>query len=500
MQNLKKGHVPPHSEEAEKRTLAILLEYPGEWEKVSRRPVSIFYDLRHAEIFTAMREMHGKKIPVDVATIIQFLKEGKKLKACGGTEYLMQLANEGLPAANLPYFLGILKEKHALRQLYQVCYSVYNRIGTDAGHNANELSLVVQAELDTVSRIGLEEGKKEVLKMWKPSEILEYQPPDHMRLVGDNEIVMGYEGLCLIAGPGSSGKSLAGMTLALAGAGASAVWMGRPVHRRFKTMIIQAENGAIRMRAEIEAIKKHNPELELDNYILISSPPEGGLPFHKAEFRAAIREQAAAFQPDLVILDTWAQIASEDQAKDVIDKIGEIRSCFPGGERFPGIVIMAHTKKPRADEVRKGRGLINAVSGSIALANAARCVYMLLPWSDEMEDTRIFWACVKLNNGSMYPASVWFRKFGQLFIEDTATNPKDFGKTDDEREKISTEHLREAFGEELEMRTGLLVKKLAKVSRAGESTCWRAIGSDGYLYDHLCRVQGGKVKLKTEGQ
>jgi hypothetical protein len=260
-------------------------------------------------------------------------------------------------------------------------------------------------------------------------------------------------------------------------------------------MIIQAENGAIRLKDEFDAIKK-NCLCNLDDYILISSPPEGGLPFHQGAFRAAVREQAEKFKPDLVVLDTWAQIAADDASKDVIEKLGEIRRCFPAGNDFPGIVIIAHTKKPRVEEVRKGRGLINQISGSIALANTARCVYMILPWSDEMEDQRIYWACVKLNNGQMYPASVWHRKFGDFFAHDDQTNPKDFGRDDADRQKITGEHLEAAFGDKKELTTSELVKRLAKVSGSGESTAWRAIGSDDYLKPLLQRAGSGRVKLK----
>ena len=37
-----------------------------------------------------------------------------------------------------------------------------------------------------------------------------------------------------------------------------------------------------------------------------------------------------------------------------MDKLAEIRSCFPSGEDCPGLVIVAHTKKPRSEDVRRG--------------------------------------------------------------------------------------------------------------------------------------------------
>lgn len=75
---------------------------------------------------------------------------------------------------------------------------------------------------------------------------------------------------------------------------------------------------------------------------------------------------------------------------------------------------------------------------------------------------------------------------------------KDWGRTDDEREKISPEHVEACFDKVEELKSGLLVKKLSKTSGAGESTCWRAIGEDGYLRHMLQRRGNGMLALKGE--
>lgn len=465
---------------------------------IHTKPAELFYDLRNATIFQQLKILWQKQRVIDSVTLHQALKDAKLLKQCGGEQHLSACSDAVTSPANLSYWIKILSGKLALRKLAGVCFDALTQIARNEG-DVQGMMDGIMVDLDTVTHLGRNgEARKPALTMWKPSELEAYNPPDSLKLVGDNEIVKGYEGLSLLAGPGSAGKSLAGMTLALAGAGGSALWFGRPVHRRFRTMIIQAENGAVRLKGEIEAMKKNNPGVDLDEWIRISSPPEGGLPFHKAEFRAAIREEAAKFKPDLVQLDTWAQIAADDAAKDVIEKLGEIRSCFPSGDDFPSLMILAHTKKPRAEEVRKGRGLINQISGSIALANTARCVYMVLPWNDEMEDSRVYWACVKLNNGQMYPATVWHRRFGTFFDHDDKTNPKDFGREDADRQKITAEHLQAAFGDAKELQTKELIKRLVKIAGAGESTAWRAIGEEDYLKPLLQRVGGGRVKLREE--
>jgi DnaB-like helicase N terminal domain/AAA domain len=489
--------LPPHDYQAEAGLLSCLLQEPALMQTY-RTKREVFHDLRCQIIFDGMREMFDAKTVIDVITLQAQLKKHKLLSKIGGVAALMKLMDVAPSAANHSYYFDIVREKAALRKLDAACDSVKERIATFDGKNATEFVGTLQADLDTVSRLLVNQPDKKQLEMWTPSQLLEYTIPERLRLVGENEIIMGYDGLFLIAGPGSSGKSLCGMTLALAGAQGDGFWQGRKICRPFKTMILQAENGAIRLKDEFEAIKNAHPTIDLDASIMVSSPPEGGLPFHRGDFRAAVREEAIRFRPDIILLDTWSQVASEDAAKEVVDKIGEIRSCFSALEHFPAIGILAHTKKPRAEEVRKGRGLINQIAGSIALGNTARTVYMLLPWSDDMEDERIYWACVKLNNAKMYPASVWRRRFGTFFQHDPTTDAREFGKVEDDvREKITRQHLEMAFEGTPELTRAALVKKLNKASFAGESTCYRAIsdGPSGYLAEHL-RFFQGKVTLK----
>ena len=490
--------LPPHDVRSEAGFVSCLLQSPALIASYKHRGRELFSDLRCQIFFEALKEMHEKKIGIDTETLWLFLKQKKLAKTIGGVAAVAKLADVAPSPANVEYYYEILRELAAFRKLLDITGDIEQRIYNLNG-NAPDVIMGIQAELDTVSRILSTKSNKRQLEMWSPSDLLKYEIPPHLRLIGDNEIIMGYDGLFLMAGPGSSGKSLCGMTLALAGARGAGTWMGRQVHRKFKTMILQAENGAIRLKDEMEAIGRNHPEINIEECILISSPPEGGLPFHKADFRAAVRDEAEKFKPDLILIDTWAQVAAEDAAKEVVDKISEIRTCFGALETFPAMGILAHTKKPRAEEVRKGRGLINSISGSIALGNTARCVYMLLPWNEEMEEERIYWACVKLNNGKMYPASVWHRRFGTFFVHDDQTDPREFGRSEDDgREKISRDNLQDAFGDDKELTTRDLVKRLAKCSGASEATCYRAISVEGgYLFKHL-RMVGNKKQLIEE--
>jgi hypothetical protein len=492
--------LPPHSPDAEEAILACCLLKPDLIEEQCRfvRPET-FYDLRRARIWMELRDMAQKRRCIDLITLQEALQKKKALKDVGGIEYLSALTDRVATAANVRYYLNIALEKFALRKTLEVCATTSERIYEYEG-DLDSFMLGVRADIETVTSIKSGQ-QKEPYKVWTLEELNKWDPPEHLRLVGDNEICMGYEGMVLIAGPGSSGKSLCAASLALAGAQGEGLWMGRKVHRQFKTLIVQAENGAVRLKQELEEMARLHPKVDINGHIFIFDPPEGGLPFHKPEFRVFVRRQVEALKPALVILDPWSQVAADDSAKDVVDKLAEIRSCFPSGDDCPGLLIIAHTKKPRPEDVRRGRALTNLVSGSIALPNTCRCVYLLLPWDEELTEERIYWACSKLNNGQMYAPSVWKRRFGTFFEHDSATDPREWGiepNTNEPAHALIYEDLVSAYATESVLSKATLVKRLEEQTLASNKTIYRAIGPGGYLSEFLEPTESGWLKLKPK--
>lgn len=490
--------LPPHSVEAEQAALGCLLLVSGQAAKdmAAQLEAHWFYDLRHQTILKAVRGALAKVGTCDLVLLRQTLKDAKQLEAVGGLAYLTELSDSTSGPANFPFYRDTLEEKAKRRALLRFVERV-RETGLDEGTDIHGLIDDVRAMLPgAVSKA----DAAPTLKIWRASELQAYQPPPHLQLVGDNEIFMGYDGVVVLAGPGSSGKSLAVDALALAGAIGSGTWQGRTVHRQFRTLIIQAENGTRRMKRMIEEMKRMHPDADIEGHIFISSPPEGGIPFHRADFREAVRAAVALYKPDLVVLDPWSQVATEDAAKEVVDKLAEIRSCFPTGDACPCLLIVAHTKKPRPEDVRKGRGLTYLVSGSVALPNSARCVYVLLPWSDDMEDDRIYWVCPKLNNGEMYGASVWHRRMGTFFKHDPKTDPKAWGKEEEDYEAraISEGDLKDAFEGQSYLTKSALAKRLVTACKCGEATAYRAMlpGPNGYLAHLLEKDENGWLKLK----
>lgn len=493
--------LPPNSEEAERGALGcvLLAAADGAMPEVDAllmqlRPAH-FFDLRHRGVFEAMRALRIENHAVDVITLRQWLSDKGELEGIGGVGYLAALPDATPSAFNFPHYLGILKDKSQRRFLTRTSGELATLAGA-ADVTLEDIKARLSELMDSTAKAT---NGRAGLKMWRPSELMQWQPNPKTFLVGDNEIRTGYDGLTVIGGPGSSGKSQMVAALALAACRGSGTWQGRKVHRQFRVFILQAENGAFRLKREIEAMLKNHPELNLEEHVRISDPPEGGIAFDSADFRSALRREIEKFKPDLVVIDPWSAVACEDSAKEVVEKLVQIRSGFPGGDDCPGLLIVAHTNKPRADVVRKGRGLMYLVSGSIALVNTARCVYVLLPWSDDIEDDRIYWACPKLNDGANYAPTVWHRRFGGFPVHDDETDPTTWGDDGEEERRVITEGMvREVFKKTKRpgMKRSELIRLLVEYNpTVASSTAWRAFGKDGYGKEWVDEV-AGVVALK----
>lgn len=140
--------LPPHSIEAEQGVLGCILLAPNEniglcLEKL-KAGAECFYDLRHQTIFKVLVEMFDRKDAVDLITLSQRLKDSGQLEAVGGLAYLSGLQDAVPSAANLGYYLNILREKHVLRRMVSTCTGVVSRV--------NEFEGDVDQLLDEVER------------------------------------------------------------------------------------------------------------------------------------------------------------------------------------------------------------------------------------------------------------------------------------------------------------------------------------------------------------
>ena len=141
--------LPPHSTEAEQGVLGCALLEPNQCigeciEKLKDDGKSAFYDLRHQTIYETLSEMFNARTAIDLITVQQNLKDRQLLEQVGGIAYLSQLQDAVPSAANLSYYLEIVREKYLLRKLIATCSGVVGKVYDYEGE--------VEALLDEVEK------------------------------------------------------------------------------------------------------------------------------------------------------------------------------------------------------------------------------------------------------------------------------------------------------------------------------------------------------------
>lgn len=111
--------LPPHSIEAEQGMLGCIMLSPRDvLDELSDRILpDLFYDLRHQTIYDAVFELYEQQYPIDIVTVSNFLKAKNALDSVGGNYYLMGLQDVTPSAINASYYLEILLERYAQRQV-----------------------------------------------------------------------------------------------------------------------------------------------------------------------------------------------------------------------------------------------------------------------------------------------------------------------------------------------------------------------------------------------
>jgi hypothetical protein len=303
-------------------------------------------------------------------------------------------------------------------------------------------------------------------------------------------------GIFVLGGAPGVGKSRGSVGLAQAGA-LEMDWFGLKVHRKFRTMILQAENGRIRLKLEVSDLDCP----ALNEWVRISSVPPYGFAFTDRDFLAQLRAAILEFKPDVIIVDPWNQCVKDSMEKDYWEGFERIKSCLPVGDDCPALGIVAHTRKPRMGEKAGGRGLLNLLSGSYVLTSVPRSVFIIQPASDDPTDKRIVFTNCKNNDGQLAERSAWERRNG-LFAPVENFNWNDFdGGGKPEKKGVTEEHIREVFDNgNVRMKLGAAQKKLQEVADVGRTTAYNALKTEGGEFSRLlCEREDGTIGLLAVG-
>jgi replicative DNA helicase len=117
----------PHNFMAEKIILScLLINYEAIEITIKTVRVETFYFINHQEIYKAILEMYRKKLPINVFSVNDFLKESGCLNKIGGTKVLLELLNQIPNLVYLEEYIQLIQDKFLRRSLINLGYEAIN--------------------------------------------------------------------------------------------------------------------------------------------------------------------------------------------------------------------------------------------------------------------------------------------------------------------------------------------------------------------------------------
>jgi replicative DNA helicase len=145
------GKIPPQAVSAEEVVLGACLLENGLPRVSDVLLEQMFYKNSHQLLYKAMRELNGEGKPVDMVTVMEYLKSSGDLEDAGGAYYITQLTNRVASASNIEAHAKIVFEKYVLRELIRISTETIRT----AYENADAFDLTAQVTSHISKIMGL---------------------------------------------------------------------------------------------------------------------------------------------------------------------------------------------------------------------------------------------------------------------------------------------------------------------------------------------------------
>jgi len=126
---------PPHSVEAEQGVLGSMLIAPQDVipECVEKIKEEYFYIPAHQTVFQVLVQQWSAGQAIDLITFTQTLRDQNVLETIGGASFVTSLFTFVPTAANIDYYLEIVRDKYVLRQIIVTCTEGVRRAYEEQG-------------------------------------------------------------------------------------------------------------------------------------------------------------------------------------------------------------------------------------------------------------------------------------------------------------------------------------------------------------------------------
>jgi replicative DNA helicase len=132
--DLSSHKLPPQNIEAEQSILGgVLIENYAINKVMEVLAPDDFYRESHRKIYKALIDLSERDEPADLITLTNELKNNGHLDSVGGASYITSLIDSVPTAANIEYYVKIVKEKAILRKLIQTSTEIITQSYEDRG-------------------------------------------------------------------------------------------------------------------------------------------------------------------------------------------------------------------------------------------------------------------------------------------------------------------------------------------------------------------------------
>jgi replicative DNA helicase len=144
--------LPPNSTEAELCVMgSVLIDNEAVLNISDFLRPEHFYNLNYGKIYQAMMDLYEDRMPIDIVTVSEKLKESKLLKKIGGKTFLSKLASEVPTAANVESYGRIIKSLSAKRELISASARITEK-AFDSTLPADQLLDLAEQEIFSLSQ------------------------------------------------------------------------------------------------------------------------------------------------------------------------------------------------------------------------------------------------------------------------------------------------------------------------------------------------------------
>ncbi len=154
---------PPHSVEAEQGVLGSMVIAPQEAipDAITKITEEYFYIPAHQTVYRILVEQWSAAQGIDLITFTQTLRDQNVLESIGGPPFITSLFTFVPTAANLDYYLEIVRDKFVLRRIIATCTEGVRRAYEEQGEVSSLLDEVEQ----NVFTVGEERAKAQLEPM-----------------------------------------------------------------------------------------------------------------------------------------------------------------------------------------------------------------------------------------------------------------------------------------------------------------------------------------------